>query len=767
MKRFLYLLILCLGMSSATAFAQDEAETDSLADYKTACLAAIDNISLLGDGFAIRSMVSVAKASLNICRNKDDMRRAMTVLRAGVAGYLRTTSTFPDGQVFTGMVGNHSFDTGDLSTWYCLGFDLSQIGPGDLANAISGGDVSGLANAVKVNEWNEDTKAVENKGGNAVEGGHQKYYLNSSQLIMQPILGLPAGIYSFNAKVACNSSLFGLTKVHLDALVIPTSIVQEVLGDVISDNVKWGEFFSNFDLTKYIVPFLQSGKLYSSSTRGQGLGKFTDGELRFVVDKGDILIIGINAGLLPFVGTEQFRADNLQLTGLRATDGILDPAKAGLAEALQGLEPVEANYNADTEGTQPAFTYDKSLTLKYNAALSSAQEKYEDGRLADILSQKDLNNIDGIDAVLENYFQREALTLSEAKETFDRQAFIAPQDNEAFNILMKDDWISVLTPKWTGNAVSIDENLSMRFSQQPGQSPLALAFSFEQASDEYTNRLLASASDLRDKYYLAQTTDGIVLTTDRSEALVIEALPSFTTEGEVKLMAGELFLGTSSSSNTLIATGEGSLLRPTRTGLSVVPAAEMELTVSIPAGQNASTLILPFDAELPEGVSACSVTDINADLLCIEGETRTNFKANTPYVIMADEGESYTFSGVPHAFQTAYGEGLLVGTYTTYTTQGEDEYKLTTDEDGFTVFSRGSGQPLEEGECYLKCDSPGDIIYLNQLDAATGITSVSRQDHAPSPWYDLGGRRVNASSTMPRHSLPEGIYIRNGKKILR
>lgn len=764
MKKLFLLLFLCFGIVSSSAFAQDDSEAEALADYKTACLAAIDNISLIGDNFAMRSMISVAKTSLNICRNKDDMRRAMTALRAGVAGYLRTTGTFPDGQVFTGMVGNHSFDTGDLSLWYCLGFDLSQVGLTDLANAISGGDVSGLASAVKVNEWNEDTKAVENTGGNAVQGGDQKYYLNSSQLLMQPILGLPAGIYSFKARVTCNSGLFGLTKAHLDALVIPTSVVQEVLGDIISDNVQWGEFFSNFDLTKYMVPFLQSGKLYSSSTRCPGLGTFTDGELRFVVDKGDILIIGINGGMIPFVGTDQFRADNLQLTGLRATDGILSSAKAGLAEALHGLEPVEANFNATRDVSRHAFTYDMTLTERYNDALHSAQEKYEDERLADILSKNDLNNIDGIDAVLENYYQKEALALTEAKENFDRQAFIAPQADESFNILMKDDWISVLTSKWTGNAVSIDENMTMHFSQQPGKSPFALAFSFERASDEYTNRLLASVSDFSDKYYLGERDGGLCLTTDRSEAIVIEALPSFTTEGEVKLMAGELFLGTSSSSNALITTGEGSLLRPARTGLSVVPASEMEVTVTIPAGQNASTLILPFDAELPDGVSACTVTGIATDLPYIEGDTQTSIKANTPYVIMAAEGKDYTFRGVPHAILTAYGEGHLVGTYIPYTTEGEDEYRLTTSEDGFTVFSRSSEQPIAENECYLKCNSPSDIIFASQADAATGITFFSHQSQAVSPWYDLGGRLINASSPVSRHSLPRGIYIRDGKK---
>ena len=69
MKKLFTLFVLCFGMSSSSAFAQDE--TEDLADYKTACLAAIDNISKIGNNFSIRSMTSIAKASLGICKTKD------------------------------------------------------------------------------------------------------------------------------------------------------------------------------------------------------------------------------------------------------------------------------------------------------------------------------------------------------------------------------------------------------------------------------------------------------------------------------------------------------------------------------------------------------------------------------------------------------------------------------------------------------------------------------------------------------------------------
>lgn len=758
MKKLVFLLILCFAIVSPSAFAQDETEAEDLADYKTACLAAIDNISMIGDNFTMRSMISVAKTALGVCQTKDDMRRTMTALRAGVTSYLQTVNTFPDGQVYTGLVGNHSFDTGDLSLWYSIGFDLSQIGLTDLANAISGGDVSGLVNAIKVNEWNEDTKAIENDGSNAIQNGDQKYYLNSKQLIMQPILGLPAGIYSINAKIACNSGFLGLTKVHLCALVVPTNTVQEVLGNVIGDTSNWGELFSNFDLSQYMAPFLQSGKLYTESYTCKNLSTFSDGELRFIIDKGDIVIIGINAGMVPFIGTDQYRADNLQLKGLKATDGFLTMAKADLGEALQGLSLIEANYNADLEGTatQPAFSYDKTITENYNKAYTTAKDKYDNDKLADILTKNDLNNIDGLEDVLKNHYRTEIQTLGKAKEKFDKQGFIAPKTNEFFNIVMKDSWISLLY-KWTGNAVSVDKDTTLHFSQVPGLSVYALAFGFEKASRSYTNQLHVFVQDCHNKYYLSKAEENIVLTTDQSEAVIITAIPSYTEEGEIHLMTQDLYLGTSYSSDAFIETDTGTLLRPTRTGLSVQPASEMQFTFTIPAGQNATTLILPFDTNIPEGAFAFSVTGINTELPYVEGEVAMSIKGNTPYCIIGEEGD-YTFNGIPHVLAPSYTEGLLTGTYEPYTTGNSNEYKLTTDE-GYNVFRQMDGQPIAENECYLKCDSPSDIIFISPTDAATGISLTPN----PSPVsegsiYNLSGQRLQKAQ--------KGIYIIGGKKVI-
>jgi hypothetical protein len=68
-------------------------------------------------------------------------------------------------------------------------------------------------------------------------------------------------------------------------------------------------------------------------------------------------------------------------------------------------------------------------------------------------------------------------------------------------------------------------------------------------------------------------------------------------------------------------------------------------------------------------------------------------------------------------------------------------------------------QVVSENECYLKCDFPRDVIYVNQADAVTGIDEIKHEtikDNQSDAWYNLGGQRVN-------RTFPKGIYIRKAK----
>lgn len=806
MKKLL-LLMFCFGLVSSSVFAQDEQETEDLTDYKIASLAAIDNISKIKGGIslgmweslAFDTAIAGAKAGLDECATKEDMQGVVTGLRALAIFFLQLKVSFNDGLVFTGLIGNQSFDTGDLSLWTTVGFDLSKVDVNQVTNDITTkGDISGLIDAISINEWKENTKAVENEGDNYLSGGHNKYYLNSeNQLMMQPILGLPAGIYNFSAKVTAPI----LTNVYLNVLVLSSDVVQEFIGyelpsesdldidfntlfssisliDIITGKVDytklatetlptllgmegvadWSDMLSNTSkIWENIEPLLQYGKLYSKSIWVTNANAFSNVDMRFMVDEGDVVIIGLNAGITQFIGAEQFKADNLRFTGLHSVGGILTSVRADLAEALKGLSPVEANYNADaTDATmQPAFSYDKELTENYNNAYYAAKNS-NIKRMRDILTQEDLNDFDVVDEKLNLYkaeIQANIQALNKAKEAFDKGAFIAPAANKQFNILMNSSSLP-----WTGYAVTVDENLKMNFSQKPGRSAFALTFNFEKASNEYPNKLYAFVNDGVNKYYLGEKDGNLVLTTDKAEAVIVTAVPSYTVEGEISLMVNDKLLGSTADESAFVMT-EGI---DQMTGLAVRPAANMTVKVSVPASLGVSTVILPFDSKLPSGVSACSVTGVATDLPYVVDEAVTSLKANTPYCIMAAAGD-YTFSGVPHAVLPSYRNGLLIGTHAPYTTQGGNEYKLILDMNDYVpVFSCADGKHIAEGECYLKTDNPNSIIFFRQTDAITGIDEVeSSRLNTEGYIYNLAGQQIVNSK------LQKGIYIQKGKKVLR
>lgn len=771
MRKAFVLPVLLLCLASFAAYAQDHQTTGDIRDYRTACNAGIDNLAeITGNNLAMSSLFQVTKNSVSIYSNPSDMQRAMAFLRADVVGYLQVVNTFVEGQNFTGLVGNQSFDTGELSWWNCFGFDLSKVTIGDVTRAVLAGSVSPLAKAVTLKSWNEETKAVENTGDDAVSGGKGKFYLSSNQLTMQPVFGLPAGIYTLQAKVACKPGLLGLNKVHLSALVVPSDVVRNILGIIVTTTQEWEDLLSTFVLASYIEPILENGKLYTESVSCKNLSTFSDGELNFIINEGDLVILGMDAGLVSFIGTEQYRADNVRLVGRWSPKDYL-AAKAELEKELEGQTTVEANCNADLAdaASEPAFTYDKAITENFNQTLAEATDLADD-KLSDILADADIENLTGMkdfDEITRSHFSAGIQALKDAKDAFYKRAFIAPTADECFNILMKEDWTSFLTPKWTGNAVTVSDDMTMRFSTKPGQSIYTLAFRFERASDIYTNRLRAFIADGYDKYYLGSDAAGLVLTTDASKAVTITAVPSYTEEGVIKLMTQTgNYLGTSSSKNNLIETDLGSLLRTTRTGLAVVPASETGFSVSIPQGRRYGTLILPFDADIPQGMSAFAITGVNEDLPFLEKERQTQIKANIPLYITGAPG-NYSFSGVSQAVRTSYGQGLLMGRHTAYTATGTDEFGLT-QEDGIIMFRRADGGwPVAAHECYLKCDLPASFICLDREDA-TGINDPKdlRDLKDYKDFKDYGESFNLAGQQVAGGKLPRGIYVVGGKKVV-
>lgn len=715
----------------------------SLADYYAACKAAIANIERISSGVTLRALTTTAKASLELAGGKEAMLAAMTTLRAGVSGYLQTVKTFADGQTFTGMLGNHSFDTGDMSQWYSVGVDMGKVSISDVTGAISGGDASSLANVVTINEWKTDTRAVRNEDA---ESEGRKYHLNARQMLMQPLLGMPAGIYEFSATVSCNPGLLKTDKLHLSVLVVPQEIVQQVIGDVTSGDFNWNDLMANFDMAQYMGTFLQHGKLYSGSTTCTALGSDQNAQLRFFLNSGDIMIVGIDAGTVPFLGNAEYTADNLQLTYLRSANGILDIAKAKLSEEMKQHAAVTANCT-----TGDPFTYAPDVTEAYNQAYDQAQDKLTNDRLKDIQGHIDLSDLEHLDEQVAHLYDDDIQHLIAARQDFDTQAFIAPAGNEEYNIVMKDSWFDLLGRQWTGNALTVSPDLALQFSTKPGEGNYSQAFSFVMASDNQANLLKASTTIGQQNLYLALTDGQFTLTTQADEALTLKAIPSTTREGIITLTTtDDQQLGTADN-NSLTLSG-------THAGLGISQAKPQTVTLTVTNARYA-TLILPFQAEVPEGLTAYSVNEIGGQNgVTLQLQEAGSLEACTPYIIMGEPAD-YSFTGISRNISYNHTDGLLTGTMNDYTTQG-GEYVLQ-NQDGLVGFYLvDTAHPtVKANHCYITSalGIAAKAMYFGDEDNATRINSIGTTWNDDSI-YDLNGHRVSR--------LVKGqTYIIGGKKV--
>lgn len=188
----------------------------------------------------------------------------------------------------------------------------------------------------------------------------------------------------------------------------------------------------------------------------------------------------------------------------------------------------------------------------------------------------------------------------------------------------------------------------------------------------------------------------------------------------------------------------------------------LDVTLEI-SDANWATLILPFDATLPEGVKAysCGETD-GENLTLVETES---IEANTPYLVSGEKG-SYNFSGYSLAEKDSYTVGLFTGTYVEYqTTANSNTYVLQNGEEGVAFYRVGeSAQPIVKAyRCYMTYvpEEGENAAPMFSLGRGEGTTSIDNAQLTNDKVviYDLMGRKV---TTM----MKGGMYIVNGKKVV-
>lgn len=164
------------------------------------------------------------------------------------------------------------------------------------------------------------------------------------------------------------------------------------------------------------------------------------------------------------------------------------------------------------------------------------------------------------------------------------------------------------------------------------------------------------------------------------------------------------------------------------------------------------TLILPFDAALPEGLAAYTCTGLDGSTVVMEFQTA--IRANVPLVMQGTPG-TYVFRGIGTPLEDSYTEGLLTGVYTPAILT--DGYVLQNQNGvvGFYHVNADAPVTVPANRCSLHPGVASEFLSM-RLDP-TGIDRVE-QDGVDVPYYDLQGRRVAS----PRR----GVYVRQNKKII-
>ena len=165
-----------------------------------------------------------------------------------------------------------------------------------------------------------------------------------------------------------------------------------------------------------------------------------------------------------------------------------------------------------------------------------------------------------------------------------------------------------------------------------------------------------------------------------------------------------------------------------------------------------ATMVLPFEVEVPEGVTAYKLTSVDGDK--IMGETLTTIPAGQPVLLKANATD-YTFTATNATLTTNQqpdGEGLLTGVYADgYAPAGSYVLQNNTEGVAFYTVEKDNAQRVLQYTAYLtlpeSAQQANRLIFDLGEDDVTGIESVEAAAESTATVveiYDLSGRQVSA-----------------------
>ncbi len=187
----------------------------------------------------------------------------------------------------------------------------------------------------------------------------------------------------------------------------------------------------------------------------------------------------------------------------------------------------------------------------------------------------------------------------------------------------------------------------------------------------------------------------------------------------------------------------------------------------------ATTLVLPFDADLPSGVTAYNISYTSGNK--VTATSVSKITANQPVLINAAEGK-YTFN-VSNSSEISYGtekytNGVLTGVYVQSNKTGDHEAVSYVPANSYVLQNGASGlgfykvtddnkikiTSFRAYATFTYSGSAREFLGIDFNGNTTDINEMKTQEIGNAPVYNLNGQRVGSDY--------KGVVIQNGKKFV-
>ena len=196
----------------------------------------------------------------------------------------------------------------------------------------------------------------------------------------------------------------------------------------------------------------------------------------------------------------------------------------------------------------------------------------------------------------------------------------------------------------------------------------------------------------------------------------------------------------------------------------IIPNAETELAIIKDSERSATyefvmsdagwgTLILPFDADIPAGLTAYNCVEIDGETIVLAESSK--IYANTPY-LLSGVADTYSFTGIPNAVRNEYSSGCITGVHTDTSIAKGYVLQVNSGTAAFYKVEENTPLTVPAAHCFIARECNAPVLYISGTTGIEGITGNSEKDEI----YRINGVRVESAEE-------NNLYIINKKKIIK